>query len=121
MKRSGVVLTGVLLVLSSLPAGATYNATATGAVAFVTQFSPGLGYAPETFAFTIANQPHVSCAQYQYFVISPNSVSDAATRKNMIAMVLEAKATGGQLEVAYDSTGGFCDQGMIGVYYLSEL
>ena len=29
--------------------------------------------------------------------------------------------SGGTVEVAYDSKGGFCDQGMVGVYYLSAL
>lgn len=119
--RRGRVIFGLLLALSSMPVDATYDATVTGPVDFVTQFAPALGYAPETLAFTVGNQPHVSCAQYQYFVISPNSVTDAQTRKNMMTIVLEAKATGGQIEVAYDSTGGFCDQGMIGVYFISEL
>lgn len=89
---------------------------------YVTQYSTSYGaYAAETLAFTITGQPTVSCAEFQYFVISPNTVTDAQTRKNLVALVLEAKATGGRIEVAYDSTGGFCDQGMIGVYYISEM
>ena len=111
----------IACLLVSLPAGATYNATATGTVVYVMQDAPSMGYVPETFSFTITNQPSVSCATFQYFTISPNSITDAQTRKNMIALVLEAKATGGQIEVAYDNTGGFCDQHMIGVYYITEL
>lgn len=97
---------------------AVYNATVTGTIVYATQYAPSLGYTPETFAFVLSNQPTVSCAQYQYFVISPNTVTDAQTRKNFVAMVLMAKATGGQIEVAYDKTGGYCDQGFIGVYYV---
>lgn len=82
---------------------------------------PALGYAAETFSFTITNQPSVSCGAFQYFTISPNSIPDAQTRKNMLALVLEAKATGGQIELAYDRAGGFCHQGMTAVYYVVEL
>jgi hypothetical protein len=40
----------------------------------------------------------------------------------MIAMILMAKATGTNIQVAYDhNSGGFCDQGFIGVYYIEML
>jgi hypothetical protein len=103
----------------SMHAEATYNATAVGTVGYLQQSSPSVGATPETFIFTISPQPSVSCGGFNYFIISPNSVTDAQTRKNMIALLLTAKASGSQVEVAYDSTGGFCDQGMIGVYYIT--
>ncbi|HEX5208002.1 MAG TPA: hypothetical protein VFW10_09460 [Steroidobacteraceae bacterium] len=121
MIQAKAAAAAIACLLVSLPAGATYNATATGTVAYVQQDSPAMGYAPETFTFTITNQPSVACGAFHYFIISPNSIPDAQTRKNMVALVVEAKATGGQVEVAYDSTGGYCDQGMIGVYYITEL
>jgi hypothetical protein len=77
-------------------------------------------YTPETTAFTISPMPTaVPGASYQYFAISPATVPDQQTRKNMIAMLMMAKATGAQVTIAYDNTGGFLDQGMIGVYYVT--
>jgi hypothetical protein len=113
-----ILATTILLVGFSMSADATYNSTVTGTIATLTQYSTSLSYVPETFSFTISNQPTVSCGPFNYFVISPNSVTDAQTRKNMVASLLTAKAGGNQVEIAYDSTGGFCDQGMIAVYYI---
>lgn len=120
LKRLSVLL-GFALAVVPMISKATYNATWTGTVNFITQYSPSLNYTPETFVFTMSGQPSVSCAGYQYFVISPNLVTDAETRKNMVAIVMLAKATGGQITVAYDKNGGYCDQGFIGVYYVSAL
>lgn len=53
----------------------------------------------------------------RYFAISPATVPDAQTRKNMVAANLSAKLTGATVEVAYDSTGATCDQQMLAVYY----
>lgn len=101
-------------------AHATYNATVIGTVEVVQQISGNLpGYTPETVSFTISGQPTVACGSFQQFVISPTTVTDVQTRKNMLAILLTAKATGAPLQVAYDSTGGFCDQGMVAVYYLA--
>lgn len=109
------VLAGVGL---SIPAQATYNATAVGTIGAIQQMSTSLQYTAETTSFIISGQPSVSCANFQRFVISPATVTDAQTRKNMIAILLTAKASGAQVTVAYDSSGGDCDQGMIAVYYL---
>jgi len=123
--RSKMVSATLGLVASlSIPAvsTATYNATVIGTVVYVQQDSPSVGYTPETFTFTVTNQPNLNCGSgFAYFVVSPNSVTDAQTRKNLLTLVLFAKATGGQIEVAYDKNGGFCDQGMIGVYYVVAL
>lgn len=106
------------LMFVAIPAHGTYNATVTGTVAYVQQISTTLQYTAETTSFALSNQPTVPGAQYQQFVISPATVPDAQTRKNMVAIVLTAKATGAQLQVAYDNTGGYLDQGLVGVYYV---
>lgn len=103
----------------SANAHATYNATSTGTVKSIQQSSPSVGATPGTFYFQISTQPTVNCgAASGYFIVSPNSVSDAQTRINFLAILMSAQATGSQVEVAYDSTGGFCDQGAVGVYYI---
>jgi hypothetical protein len=103
---------------SSLPASAVYNATVTGNVSWVQQDGPNLGYAAESIVFALDNQPATSCGYFQMFSISPNYIADAQTRKNMLAMLMTAKATGSPVTVAYDSAGGYCDQGMPAVYYI---
>jgi hypothetical protein len=100
----------------SMPARATYNATVTGTITIVQQDS-GVLMSPETTIFQLSTQPTVACTLH-YFAISPATVPDAQTRKNMVATILTAKATGATVEVAYDSTGGYCDQQMVAVYYL---
>lgn len=112
----GTLLAGAI----SMSAFATYNATAVGTVRFITQMGPGLQYAPETVVFQISNQPATTCSSgYSQFLISPASVPDAQTRKNMLAILMTAKASGAQVQVAYDNTNGYCDQGSPAVYYLS--
>jgi hypothetical protein len=116
---AGLSLTAQLF---SMSAYATYNATVVGTVVTVQQMSTSLQYTPETFTFTISTQPTVACGSgFNYFVVSPATVTDAQTRKNFLAMLLTAKAAGASVQVAYDSTGGFCDQGMTAVYYLVVL
>lgn len=100
-------------------ANAVYNATVTGTVSWVQQDGPNVGYAAETINFKLDNQPSINCGSgFQQFSISPGTIADAQTRKNMLSMLMMAKATGSQVTVGYDSTGGFCDQGMPGVYYI---
>jgi hypothetical protein len=100
----------------SIPARATYNATVIGTVTMVQQDS-GVLYSPETTIFQLSTQPTVACGPWHYFAISPATVPDANTRRNMVATILTAKATGATVEVAYDSTGAYCDQQMVAVYY----
>ena len=116
MKKTFLLLfaiaSGVGLVM---PALATYNATITGTISWVQQDS-GVLMSPETTIFQLSNQPTVACPLH-YFGISPATVPDANTRRNMVAAILTAKATGATVEVAYDSTGAYCDQQMVAVYY----
>lgn len=99
----------------SIPAQASYNATVIGIVTIVQQDS-GVLMSPETMIFQLSTQPTVACPLH-YFAISPATVADANTRRNMVAAILTAKATGATVEVAYDSTGAYCDQQMVAVYY----
>jgi hypothetical protein len=105
----------------TLPARATYNGTVTGTVTFVQQMSTSLWFTAETTAFGLSNQPSINCGGYQQFIITPNSVTDAQTRRNMVAILLAAKATGAQVSIGYDSTGAFCDQGMAAVYFVTAM
>jgi hypothetical protein len=122
---SGFVAFAVLGFSMSAFAGVVFDgpttATATGTVHILQQDSTSVGAAPETTVFTISPQPSVSCGTFSDFVISPNTVTDAQTRKNMVALLLLAKATGNPVEIAYDNSGGFCDQGMIAVYFIEML
>ena len=104
-----------------LSAHATYNATVIGTITTITQFGTALQFGPETVVFDLANQPTIACPQGAHFLFSPATITDAQTRKNMLAILLHAKATGSQVEVAYDNTGGYCDQGYPAVYYIVEM
>jgi len=117
------VISVAALLLSSLSTHAAYNSTATGTVVTIQQNSAPVSSVTvaETFNFTISAQPNVSCGNAsRQFAVSPNSVPDTQTRKNMLALLMFAKATGGQVEVAYDDTPT-CDQGMLQVYYIVAL
>jgi hypothetical protein len=102
-------------------ASAGYNATATGTVNFIQQMSPSMGTA-ETFLFAISGQPTVTCGSgFHYFIVSPNSITDPQTRKNMLAILMLAKGTAATVVVGYDSAtapGNSCDQGYPVVYWL---
>lgn len=111
----------VLGVTFSLAAGAAYNASASGTVTHIQQEAPSLPSSAETFVFQISNQPTGLCGPFNFFIISPASVTDAQTRKNLVAMVLMAKAMGSQITVAYDNTGASCDQQFPVVYYIQIL
>jgi hypothetical protein len=112
--------TGVVLIAAmtwSLAARATYNATVIGTVSTFTQFGTALQFDPETVICDLDNQPTIPCPQGSHFILSPNTITDAQTRRNMVAILLHAKATGRQVEVAYDNADGYCDQGYAAVYY----
>jgi len=117
-KVCATLFTVLTICVASMPTHATYNATVIGTLSFVQQMGPNVGYTAETISFQLSNQPSVACGSFQNFVISPTSVPDAQTRKNMLAILITAKASDAQVQVAYDSTGGYCDQGMPAVYYL---
>jgi hypothetical protein len=122
MDKKKIALGALLAGAISVSAFATYNATAAGTVNFITQMGPGLQYSAETFVFQISNQPATTCSSgYSQFLISPGSIPDAQTRRNMLAVLMQAKASGARVQVAYDNTNGYCDQGSPAVYYISLL
>jgi hypothetical protein len=98
-----------------------YGFTLMGTVHIVQQNSTLQAGSPETILFSVDGQPTpLHCGNY--FVISPNSITDAQTRKNLVALLMMAKSTGNQIEVAYDSQSGTpCDQGMTPVYFIELL
>jgi hypothetical protein len=113
------IATGMLLSISAPSSHATYNSTVTGIVAYVSQIGPSIGTPTETIAFALTNQPSINCGGYQEFTISPTTVSDAQTRKNMLAILLAAKTSGASVNVGYDNVAnGFCEAGRAGVYWL---
>ena len=117
IKTRGLLAVGALCVLVSAQSMAS-QATFTSSVDSITPL--GSGALPETIAITFAGQPTVSCSGYQEFVISPGTVPDAQTRKNMYALLLTAKATGASVTVSYEGTANtFCESGRAGIYYLT--
>lgn len=111
-----LVLTGFI----SIPAYAVRNAQAEGTVKQLQAMGDVEGYSTEVFTFTLTPAPApVPGAVFQYFSISPQTVPDEQSRKNMISLLMMAKASGAQIAVAYDKDGGFLDNRMIGVYYIT--
>ena len=125
MKHSKItiVIFGLTALLVHIPATATYNATVIGTISTLQQMGTNVGYTAETTTFSLTNQPSTLCsAGYRQFSISPATITDAQTRRNMIAMLLLAKASGASIQVAYDmNNNGYCDQGMPGVYYITVM
>jgi hypothetical protein len=122
MKRfSTQVALSAVAALATLPASATYNATITGHIVSVQPLTPGAEYTGAAFAFTLDSGPATGCVPggWHQFIISSASVPDTETRKNLIAVVMAAKAEDSSVVVGYDNAGGFCDQGSYGVYYIS--
>src|SRR5438105_2904303 len=61
-----------------------------------------------TLLFGLSSQPTTGCSNNNYFEVSPGTVSDPESRRNIYATLLTARATGIQVAVQYD-TGSFCD------------
>ena len=97
------------------------TADAVGTVGYLQQDTTNDGSSTETFQFTLSPQPTVSCGPFNRFLVSPQSIPDAQTRKNLLALLLTAKTAGLTLQVRYDPDGGHCDQGMIAVFYIVML
>ena len=115
----GVVL--IAAITWSLASRATCNGTVIRTVSTFTQCGTALQFGPETVILDVANQPTIPCPQGSHLTLSPNSITDAQTRRKMLAVLLHAKATGSQLEVAYDNAGGYCDQAYAAVSYMVEM
>ncbi len=111
------VLVSSGFVFCATPAGAAWNAERIGTIAWVGMYAPDAAAAP-TVIFGLSNQPTTGCAANDAFSLSPASITDAQTLKNMVALVMAAKASGASVKVAYDS-GSACDStGRPRVYYI---
>jgi hypothetical protein len=77
--------------------------------------SHGSTYLDEKSVLTSGATP---CGAFNRFLVSPQSVPDPQTRKNLLALLLAAKTAGLTLQVRYDPDGGHCDQGMISVFFI---
>jgi hypothetical protein len=81
--------------------------TATGTVMnFVVDSTVG-GQAPEEISFQVSNMPNTGCPSGGWFFFTPTDVTDAQTRKNMVATLLAAKLSGASINVVYSNT--LCD------------
>ena len=123
MSRLRTVLAlAVLSSVTTLPAFAG-RVQITGTVRTITQMGTNVGYSAETVAFSLANQPTtLTCTSgYVQFIFSPATVTDAQTRKNMLTILISAQARGTSVEVAYDDSNTYCDQGSPAVYYIEAI
>lgn len=121
MIRRVVTFSAALFLAISISASAAITSIA-GTVSWVGQFSPTAGFAAESITFALTNQPTGLCSSgYNMFMISPASVPDAQSRKNMLAILLTAKASGAQVQVGYDNASGFCDQNVPAITYVQIL
>jgi hypothetical protein len=73
--------------------------------------NPNYSSTPEVVVFQITNQPtSTGCpAPAHFFSFSPASVTDANSRRNLLATLFTARAAGLTISVAYDNAGAYCD------------
>jgi hypothetical protein len=101
--------------LMGLPGLAEAFQTLTGTLGSLVVSSTATG-GPENISFKLnlpagVSQPATGCplSGNGFFMFSPNSIADAQTRKNLLATLFSAQASGSTLNVVYDNTGKFCD------------
>jgi hypothetical protein len=111
------VLVAASCALCAVPAAAVWNAETTGTVVWVGMYAPDAA-AAQTVLFRLSNQPTTGCAANDAFSVSPATITDAQTLKNMVALVMAAKASGAPIMVAHDS-GSVCEpSGRPRVYFV---
>ena len=79
-------------------------------------FVSGAGSAAESVNFTMSFGPQTTgCSNSgganQVFVFNPTDITDAQTRKNMLALLMAARISGTPLTVDWDNAGAYCDAG----------
>jgi len=99
-----ISLTAVLL---SIALSAPLAAAPTSIVGTVTLVG-AYGNQAGTLLFALSSQPTTGCSNNNYFEVSPSTVTDPESRRNIYATLLTARATGIQVAVSFD-TGAFCD------------
>jgi hypothetical protein len=103
-----------LVILGTLALSAAANATQrtiTGTVTGMEVSAPKFT-ATETILFQLSNPPTATgCtgATNGWFAFSPTTVTDAQTRKNLVATLLTARVTEINILVLYDDAGANCD------------
>lgn len=80
----------------------------------ISVFVGGVGSAAESVNFTMSFGPQTTgCTNTsptnQVFVFNATDITDGQTRKNMLALLLAARASGTPLTVDWDDAGAHCD------------
>jgi hypothetical protein len=94
-KSATVTLSGTITLLSVLGYNTSYTT------------------APEVVVLQLTTQPTATGCKggTAFFSFSPSSITDANTRRNLLATLLTARAAGLTVTVAYDNAGAYCDIG----------
>ena len=102
-------LVSALAALTVLAVSMTAEAfpTATGTVVNLVVSSTAAGSPPEEISFQISNMPNTGCPTGTWFFFNPSDITDAQTRKNLVATLFAAKLTGASINVVYSNT--VCD------------
>jgi hypothetical protein len=119
MRKHLIRVIGALLAVSLQSAAFASGISVTGTIQSLVISSPnapssdgGTPPSAETVSFSISPAPTTSsgCKNgTSLFVFSPNSITDANTRRDMFEILLSARATGASVTVAYDISGNYCD------------
>lgn len=80
----------------------------------ISVFVGGVGAPPESVSFTMSFGPQTTgCTNIdptnQVFFFNPTDISDAQTRKDMLSLLIAARASGIPLTVDWDDSGAHCD------------
>jgi hypothetical protein len=109
-------LRAALVILAMLAVQSTANATIAVVTGTIVQLSINSNIntpATEIVIFNLTTQPAAAAtgcsAPASFFAFSASSVTDAATRRDMLAVLLAAKTAGVSVLVSYDNAGAYCD------------
>lgn len=77
-------------------------------------FVGGAGSPAESVTFTMSFAAQTTGCTNPYqtnqvFVFNPTDISDAQTRKNMLALLMAARVSGATITVDWDNAGAYCD------------
>jgi hypothetical protein len=107
--RRAIVSAVVALTVFGMSTTAQAFPTATGTVINLVVSSTAAGSGPEEISFQVSNMPNTGCPSGGWFLFRPSDISDAQTRKNLVATLFAAKLTGASINVVYSNT--ICDAG----------
>jgi len=109
-------LRAALVILAIFAAQGPANAATAVAIGTIVTLSASSNIsapAAEMVIFNLSTQPAASAtgcsAPAPYFAISAASVTDAATRRDMLAVLMAARVAGLTVLVSYDNAGAYCD------------